>query len=238
MIELNKCSNQLKFSYFCNIFISILTILLNIFYEESISISMGLPTKIIFYLFVIITSFIALSQIIFLALISERLTQKLFYILLKILLVYLISSLIVSLALSVFYFIINNNYSVIYMDCPFNYDLSYINKIVNISLYNSYIKRKCINRMCVEINIINNNVFEYSYICNFNVEYNNLIYCNKYINSEINYINKNQSDIINKYINLCSSENDFYICQTNKNPNKFYSNYKYICPIKKVNHLF
>ena len=231
MLELNKCTNQIKISYFFNLFISIITVLLNIFYEENISIIIDLASQIIFYLFVIITSFIAISQIIFLALTSGRLTHKLFSILLRILLVYLIASLIISIPLSVFYYITNNKYPNFYMDCPFNYGLSYIKSLLNsTSIYNNNIKRKCNNKICLEMKIIDNNIFEYSYICNFDSSYKNVMYCNNYI-----YFNKIliKSDVINNYINLCLSETDFYICHTNKRPDKYYINYNYICPTKK-----
>ena len=231
MLELNQRSNQLKIAYFFNLLISALTIILNTFYEESISILMDLVSQTIFYLFIIITSFISISQILFLALISERLTHKLFYILVRILIIYLCVSLITSIPLSVFYYTTNNNYPNFYMDCPFNYHLSDIEKIINSSsIFDNNINIKCNNKICVEMNKQYNHLLEFSYLCNFNSNQKNVMYCNKYIYSDINNI---ESEVLSDYINFCKSFTDFYICETDKKPNKYYIDYNYICPTKK-----
>lgn len=228
-MELNKSSNQLKISYFFNMLISALVIILNIFYEENISILMELPSNIVFYIFIIIYSLTVISQIIFLVLISERTSHKLFSMLLKISFIYLIISLSISITLFYFYYKTCNNYQNFYEDCPFNYDLSDINKILNSS--NDWrIKEKCNNRICIEINTINKDLFEYSYLCNFDSDHKDLIYCNEFISSDRNKI---ESSLLHIYINLCISKNDFYICETNKKPQKYSIDYNYICPTEK-----
>ena len=97
-------------------------------------------------------------------------------------------------------------------------------------IYNSNTNDICNNRICAEIKIVNNNLFEYSYFCNFDSNNKNLMYYNEFIYFDKNII---ESDTIFKHINLCKTETDFYICQTNKKPEKYYINYNYICPTKK-----
>jgi hypothetical protein len=115
------------------------------------------------------------------------------------------------------------------MDCPFNYHLSDIEKIINSSsIYNNNINIGCNNKICIEINKQYNHLFEFSYLCNFNSNQKNIMICNKY-----SYINNIESEVLSDYINFCNSFTDFYICETDKKPNKYYIDYNYICPTKK-----
>ena len=229
MNEITKFSNRIKISYFSYIFILVLIIILNTFYQENISILMNLPSTIIFYIFISLQSLIGVSQIIFFV-ISNRETYKLFSLLLKIIFVLAIISLLITLSITYFYYITNKNYPIFYRDCPFNFNLSDIDKMINISTYNKLhnfeSNSKCNNRICIEHNIINNN--NYTYICNFNSSYKDLIFCNnKY---DINMSNLN---ILQNYNNFCSSKIEFYLCQRSNKHTRYYIDYNYECPIEE-----
>ena len=131
MNEITKFSNRIKISYFSYIFILVLIIILNTFYQENISILMNLPSTIIFYIFISLQSLIGVSQIIFFV-ISSRETYKLFSLLLKITFVLAInfeSDLKCNNRICIEHNIINNNNYAYF--CTFNSsykDLIFCNK--------------------------------------------------------------------------------------------------------------
>ena len=205
---------------------------------------MELSSKIIFYIYISFLSIIGILQIFFLAIILYRETYKIFSILLKILIFQILIAVTTALAITIFYYITNKNYPQFYRDCPFNFDLSDINSIFNTSSNrNSFnyfsnhdknnfdLKEKCKKKICIETKE-SNNIFSYYYICNFNSNYKDLIYCNKYIFQDINTDN---SKILENYINICSSKTYFYLCQTNNKPTYYPIDSSYECPTKTSN---
>ena len=237
-MEITKYSNKIKISYFSYFLILVLIILLNIFYQENISVLMESSSSLIFYIFIFLQCLNGISQIIFLILILDREANKIFSLLSKIILVLAIISFSITLAITYFYYITNKNYLIFYRDCPFNYKISDINNMINTSTYlnistnkvnNIESNSKCNNRVWKEQNIINNNNNNnYCYFCNFNSNYKDLIFCNNQF--DINIVNSN---IIQNYDNFCSSKIELYFCQRNKEPTKYSIDYNYICPTKE-----
>lgn len=123
-------------------------------------------------------------------------------------------------------------------ECPFNLDNSYIYNIydnyVNHMLSEKELKLQCTNRRCMFNNIILDNQYKYEYICNYEptVEFDTLknnsgvnqinqIICEKIEKKNINNYFFEKEDII-KFLKMCNSYNDFYMCQRINEPKPFY----------------
>ena len=130
-------------------------------------------------------------------------------------------------------------------ECPFNLLNSYIN-----SLYNEYennsinknkLKDQCTRRRCLYHNEISDNKYPYEYVCNYDPtsefasdNNNNTLSQIECIKIEKNYYkNYNfETEEIDKYIEMCNSFNEFYICQRNKKPKYYSLDEDYKCPQK------
>jgi hypothetical protein len=132
----------------------------------------------------------------------------------------------------------HKDYHTFYRDCPYNYDLESDDLMLNNSPEQNKLKlgEKCINRRCIR----QNNLYELSFICNYNSKEDFKNYEQKLI--ECIFINKTneyiiESKTINNYYNMCNSIVDFYKCERSENPKKYSLDKNYICPLNdKINY--
>ena len=231
-MDLNIKINILRIFYLFQFTILLIIILMNKYYQNSIT-WMNSFLKMIFLILIIILSIISLSPIIFFLLILFKKTYNIFFTLLKISLILTLISIILSLGMLLLYYMTHKDYHIFYRDCPYNYDLQNDDLMNNYSPEQSKLKleEKCINRRCIK----QNNLYELSFICNYNstedfknVE-KNLIEC-IFINDKNEYIIGSQT--INIYYNICNSFVDFYKCIRSENPKKYSLEKNFICPLK------
>ena len=122
-------------------------------------------------------------------------------------------------------------------ECPFNMDNSCINNMydnyVNNNNNQKELKEQCTNRRCIFNNIMDNE-YKYEYICNYDPteEFDTIrnktntnetisqIICEKIENANNNkYLFEKEE--IPKYLKLCNSYEDFYICQRIYEPKEY-----------------
>ena len=133
-------------------------------------------------------------------------------------------------------------------ECPFNLDNSCINNMydnyVNNNINQKDLKEQCTNRRCIFNNNIIDNQYKYEYICNYepteefdtirnNSDTNETIsqiLCEKIENEHINKYIFEKEEIL-KYLKICNSYDDFYICQRIYEP-KIYNIKINNCPKK------
>jgi hypothetical protein len=149
-----------------------------------------------------------------------------------------------------------NKSSILYRECPYNYNQNnlqnFLNKI-NEENENSNLNEICTKRRCIfnEENL--NELFPYSYMCNydssddFSIELgktysriapNNevystskIIYCENLSNENI--FNSNINNGINNFMNTCSNYIMFYKCYRFNTPENFKIAEEYECPDKR-----
>ena len=231
-MDLNFRINILQIFYLFHFTILLIIILINKYYQNSI-IWMNSFSKMMFLILVIILAIISLSPITFFLLIMFKKTYNIFFTLLKISLSLTLISVIISLGILLLYYITHKDYHIFYRDCPYNYDL----QRNDLMLYNNpeqnklKLGEKCINRRCIK----QNNLYELSFICNYNSKEDfksfeqNLIEC-IFINETKEIIKESQT--FNIYYNICNSIVDFYKCKRSENPKKYLLDKNYVCPLK------
>jgi hypothetical protein len=135
-------------------------------------------------------------------------------------------------------------------ECPFNLDSDYINLIYENYMNHNYeekeLKKQCKNRRCIYNNDYKGEEYSYEYVCNYdpteefdtiknktnNVDYIPQIECNKIdINLNINSYNIVKREI-EKFLEMCNSLDDFYICQRINQPDYFSLPRDFKCPKK------
>ena len=135
-----------------------------------------------------------------------------------------------------------------YPECPFNLQNSYINKIysdyMDNNLEEKQLKNHCINRRCILNKEVLSNSYPYEYICNYdpttdfekiinktnnNNETITQIQCNK-IGNFNNYHFGNKE--IYKFLEMCNSYEQFYICQRISEPKVYSIPEDFKCPKK------
>ena len=238
-MDLNIRINILRIFYLFQFTILLIIILINSYYQDSIT-WMNSFLKMIFFILIIILAIISLSPIIFFLLILFKKTYNIFFTLLKISLILTLLSIIISLGILLVYYMTHKDYYIFYRDCPYNNDLQNDDLIFNNSSEQNKLKleEKCINKRCIK----QNNLYEISFICNYNSKEDfknfekNLIEC-KLINEANEYIRESQKIYI--YYNICNSFVDFYKCKRSENPKKFSLDKNFICPLKdRINYTF
>ena len=134
-------------------------------------------------------------------------------------------------------------------ECPFNLPDSYINIIyksyINNNSKKNVLKEQCSYRRCLFINQIYESQDTYEYICNYypttefgaynmnnnTIRNSNEIKCQNVENELITIFNFEKKEI-NKYLEMCSSFSNFYICQRIKQPKIYSIKEDYKCPKK------
>ena len=164
-MDLNITINILRIFYLFQFTILLIIILINSYYQNSIT-WMNSFLRMIFLILIIILAIISLSPIIFFLLILFKKTYNIFFTLLKISLILTLLSLIISLGIFLLYYMTHKDYYIFYRDCPYNNDLQNDDLILNNSSEQNKLKlgEKCINRRCIK----QNNLYEISFICNYN----------------------------------------------------------------------
>ena len=135
-------------------------------------------------------------------------------------------------------------------ECPFNLDSGYINEIYENYMNHNYeekeLKKQCTNRRCIYNKDFKEEEYSYEYVCNYdpteefdtiknktnNIDYIPQIECNKIdINLNINSYNFVKREIY-KFLEMCNSLDDFYICQRIKQSDYFSIPRDFKCPDK------
>ena len=135
-------------------------------------------------------------------------------------------------------------------ECPFNLDIDYVNTIYDNYMNHIYeekeLKKQCSNRRCIFNTEFTEEEYLYEYVCNYDptnefdtiknktddLDYIPQIKCNKIdINLNINSYNITKREI-NKFIEMCNSLDDFYICQRISQPDYFSIPRDFKCPKK------
>lgn len=240
-MELKFRLNLLKISYLFHFILLIIIILFNYFYKNNI-IWIDYTLNSIFIAFIIILLLIAISPIIFFIILFIKNNYCIIFFFLKIGIGITILSIIIAIGIIILFYYININYPIFYKNCPFNYELSDIEKIFTDYIQNkNYIdnnkllelKEKCENRRCIYQNDINDidNIYKYSYICNYNSKEDfkdiseDIFICEKSFSKDFL-----ESKVMLPYIHLCNSLVDFYLCNTTLNFKKYKISANYICP--------
>jgi hypothetical protein len=171
-------------------------------------------------------------------------------------LTFLFISFALGIANSVSLWINVNKSSILYRECPYNYNQNnlqnFLNKI-NDENENSNLNEICNKRRCIFTEENLNELYPYSYVCNydssddFSIEIgktysriapNNevystskIIYCENLSNENI--FNSNTNNDINNFINTCSNYIMLYKCYRFNTPENFKIAEEYECPDKK-----
>ena len=131
-------------------------------------------------------------------------------------------------------------------ECPFNLKDSYINNIyddyINKKINENKLKELCINRRCIFNNNIPINEYSHEYLCNYDPtkEYgsiknssstNDIINQIECIQIEEDYNKYNfEKEEIYKYMEMCDSFDEFFICQRISEPLSYSLKEDFICP--------
>lgn len=171
-------------------------------------------------------------------------------------LTFLFISFALGIANSVSLWINVNKSSILYRECPYNYNQNnlqnFLNKIKDEN-ENSNLNEICNKRRCIFTEENLNELYPYSYVCNydssddFSIEIgktysriapNNeaystskIIYCENLSNENI--FNSNTNNDINNFINTCSNYIMLYKCYRFNTPENFKIAEEYECPDKK-----
>ena len=196
--------------------------------------------KVLYYLYLSCSYFDLLFFIFpiipFFLIISKKLKKKYLRLLKQLTLIFYIVSIILGLVFSIVLTINIIESSDFCKDCPFNLP---IDQEINES--------KCKNRICILNYEDLENKYPYEYLCNYNpnkyfegkegpfrrkindtteIVSDSEIICNKYDFKEYIFQNK----IINKYLSICKSVEEFHICQRFLEPKKYNIENNYECP--------
>ena len=171
-------------------------------------------------------------------------------------LTFLFISFALGIANSVSLWINVNKSSILYRECPYNYNQNnlqnFLNKI-NDENGNSNLNEICNKRRCIFTEENLNELYPYSYVCNydssddFSIEIgktysriapndevystSKIIYCENLSNENI--FNSNTNNDINNFINTCSNYIMLYKCYRFNTPENFKIAEEYECPDKK-----
>ena len=119
-------------------------------------------------------------------------------------------------------------------ECPFNFSIKDIDKLMKNTNDENYSKN-CNLKRCIFYSQSNeNNLSKYNYICNFDSEYENKDQIN---NNELdchymNYLDYSESKFYS-YLEKCYEYDNYYLCSSNiKKHDKFFIKYNQKCPKK------
>lgn len=240
------------FHFLLYIFMSIMHLLtyLKIFWTNVISKYIFISTSFIDFLLLI---YPAIPLVLTYRILSNKNLTNLFK---NLSLTFLFISFALGIANSVSLWINVNKSSILYRECPYNYNQNnlqnFLNKI-NDENENSNLNEICNKRRCIFTEENLNELYPYSYVCNydssddFSIEIgktysriapNNevystskIIYCENLSNENI--FNSNTNNDINNFINTCSNYIMLYKCYRFNTPENFKIAEEYECPDKK-----
>ena len=244
-MDLNFRINLLKISYLIQIVFLIIILMINIFYKRDI-IWINSLLNTCFLILMIILFLLTIHTVASLIITFIKETYKIFAYLLKITIIFIIISFIYVIGSIILFYFTNKSYPSFYRNCPFNYNISDAeNLFTNFEMNKNKLfelKEICENRRCFYQNKIydideEGIMYKYSYLCNYNssddfkYELENIIICENLISKDKDIFESQQ---LIKYINLCNSLIDLYICKTVEAPKKYDIKSDYICPKKSV----
>lgn len=240
------------FHFLLYIFMSIMHLLtyLKIFWTNVISKYIFISTSFIDFILLI---YPAIPLVLTYRILSNKNLTNLFK---NLSLTFLFISFVLGIANSVSLWINVNKSSILYRECPYNYNQNnlqnFLNKI-NDENGNSNLNEICNKRRCIFTEENLNELYPYSYVCNydssddFSIEIgktysriapNNevystskIIYCENLSNENI--FNSNTNNDINNFINTCSNYIMLYKCYRFNTPENFKIAEEYECPDKK-----
>lgn len=240
------------FHFLLYIFMSIMHLLtyLKIFWTNVISKYIFISTSFIDFILLI---YPAIPLVLTYRILSNKNLTNLFK---NLSLTFLFISFALGIANSVSLWINVNKSSILYRECPYNYNQNnlqnFLNKI-NDENENSNLNEICKKRRCIFTEENLNELYPYSYVCNydssddFSIEIgktysriapNNevystskIIYCENLSNENI--FNSNTNNDINNFINTCSNYIMLYKCYRFNTPENFKIAEEYECPDKK-----
>lgn len=240
------------FHFLLYIFMSIMHLLtyLKIFWTNVISKYIFISTSFIDFILLI---YPAIPIVLTYRILSNKNLTNLFK---NLSLTFLFISFALGIANSVSLWINVNKSSILYRECPYNYNQNnlqnFLNKI-NDENENSNLNEICNKRRCIFTEENLNELYPYSYVCNydssddFSIEIgktysriapNNevystskIIYCENLSNENI--FNSNTNNDINNFINTCSNYIMLYKCYRFNTPENFKIAEEYECPDKK-----
>ena len=240
------------FHFLLYIFMSIMHLLtyLKIFWTNVISKYIFISTSFIDFILLI---YPAIPLVLTYRILSNKNLTNLFK---NLSLTFLFISFALGIANSVSLWINVNKSSILYRECPYNYNQNnlqnFLNKI-NDENENSNLNEICNKRRCIFTEENLNELYPYSYVCNydssddFSIEIgktysriapNNevystskIIYCENLSNENI--FNSNTNNDINNFINTCSNYIMLYKCYRFNTPENFKIAEEYECPDKK-----
>ena len=240
------------FHFLLYIFMSIMHLLtyLKIFWTNVISKYIFISTSFIDFILLI---YPAIPLVLTYRILSNKNLTNLFK---NLSLTFLFISFALGIANSVSLWINVNKSSILYRECPYNYNQNnlqnFLNKI-NDENENSNLNEICNKRRCIFTEENLNELYPYSYVCNydssddFSIEIgktysriapNNevystskIIYCENLSNENI--FNSNTNNDINNFINTCSNYIMLYKCYRFNTPENFKIAEEYECTDKK-----
>ena len=240
------------FHFLLYIFMSIMHLLtyLKIFWTNVISKYIFISTSFIDFILLI---YPAIPLVLTYRILSNKNLTNLFK---NLSLTFLFISFALGIANSVSLWINVNKSSILYRECPYNYNQNnlqnFLNKI-NDENGNSNLNEICNKRRCIFTEENLNELYPYSYVCNydssddFSIEIgktysriapndevystSKIIYCENLSNENI--FNSNTNNDINKFINTCSNYIMLYKCYRFNTPENFKIAEEYECPDKK-----
>ena len=240
------------FHFLLYIFMSIMHLLtyLKIFWTNVISKYIFISTSFIDFILLI---YPAIPLVLTYRILSNKNLTNLFK---NLSLTFLFISFALGIANSVSLWINVNKSSILYRECPYNYNQNnlqnFLNKI-NDENENSNLNEICNKRRCIFTEENLNELYPYSYVCNydssddFSIEIgktysriapndevystSKIIYCENLSNENI--FNSNTNNDINNFINTCSNYIMLYKCYRFNTPENFKIAEEYECPDKK-----
>ena len=240
------------FHFLLYIFMSIMHLLtyLKIFWTNVISKYIFISTSFIDFILLI---YPAIPLVLTYRILSNKNLTNLFK---NLSLTFLFISFALGIANSVSLWINVNKSSILYRECPYNYNQNnlqnFLNKI-NDENGNSNLNEICNKRRCIFTEENLNELYPYSYVCNydssddFSIEIgktysriapndevystSKIIYCENLSNENI--FNSNTNNDINNFINTCSNYIMLYKCYRFNTPENFKIAEEYECPDKK-----
>ena len=240
------------FHFLLYIFMSIMHLLsyLKIFWTNSISKYIFISTSFIDFILLL---YPAIPLFLTYRILSNKNLTNLFK---NLSLTFLFISFALGIANSVSLWINVNKSSILYRECPYNYNQNnlenFLNKI-NEENENSNLNEICNKRRCIFTEENLNELYPYAYMCNydssddFSIELgksysrtapNNevystskIIYCENLSND--NLFNSNTNNDINNFMNTCSNYIMFYKCYRFNTPENFKIAEEYECPDKR-----
>ncbi len=220
---------KLQLNYIIQLIVNVLIIIFNFV----LFVELFWLNNLLYYLYLFISIFgifyILIPTILLLFIVFKKLTQKSIKICKIISIIFCTLVIVTGLCFSVILMINaleSNDYC---RECPFNLYNSNINGIyenfVNKKINEKELKEHCINRRCMYNNVNNDSQYPYEYICNYDPsdefdEIRNDSYSNDTINQIIctqiendnNKYNFQNNEIL-KFIDMCTSYDEFYFCQ-------------------------